>query len=162
MHERRSVGRKRPPARLERLEQEWLEVLSHFKSEPNIFIGGKSMGGRVAAGLRDCDGLAGIICLGYPLHAVGKLNAPDRIQRLQSSPYKTLILQGERDPMGTQKDFAEVNWPSNIFFHWFEDGDHSLKPRKSSGYSLEQHLETAGHVTKTFILETLKVLKPQS
>ena len=40
-------------------------------------IGGKSMGGRIASLVADEAGVAGLVCLGYPFHPVGK---PDRLR----------------------------------------------------------------------------------
>ena len=48
----------------------------------------------------------------------------------------TLIVQGTRDPMGSQAEVAgyrELQDNARIAVRWIEDGDHSLTPRKRSG-----------------------------
>jgi predicted alpha/beta-hydrolase family hydrolase len=42
-----------------------------------LVIGGKLMGGRVASLVADEASVAGLVCLGYPFHPVGK---PDRLR----------------------------------------------------------------------------------
>ena len=67
-----------------------------------LFIGGKSMGGRMAThlGAQGIDGLAGIVVLGYPLHPPGQ---PEklRVSHLPDIRVPVLIVQGERDAFGS-------------------------------------------------------------
>src|SRR5579859_2194352 len=50
------------------------EARAQLEPGERLFIGGKSMGGRMATHLAaDGEpGLAGVVCLGYPLHPPGK------------------------------------------------------------------------------------------
>ncbi|MEC7597190.1 MAG: alpha/beta family hydrolase, partial [Planctomycetota bacterium] len=58
-----------------------------------------------------------------------------------------LILQGERDPMGNREEVQSYSLSEKIEIHWMTDGDHSFKPRKASGWTVEQNwLEAAKHV----------------
>lgn len=63
-----------------------------------VFVGGKSLGGRIAS-LLVADGMPadGLIFLGYPLHPPGK---PDRIRdaHLVGIPVPMLFIQGTSDP----------------------------------------------------------------
>ena len=95
-------------------------------------IGGKSMGGRIASLVADEAAVAGLVCLGYPFHPVGKPTQL-RTQHLEFIKTPTLILQGQRDPFGGPAEVAGYHLPSTIRLHWLVDGDHSFKPRKSSG-----------------------------
>jgi predicted alpha/beta-hydrolase family hydrolase len=54
----------------------WLKVVGKLGRE-DLVIGGKSMGGRIASLIADEAGVAGLVCLGYPFHPVGK---PDRLR----------------------------------------------------------------------------------
>lgn len=131
MAERSAGGKRRPPDREPVLRQTWLEVIAQIKSGP-IFIGGKSMSGRIASLIADEAQVSGLVCLGYPFHPTGK---PDqlRISHLQNIQTPTLIVQGERDPFGNKQEVKQFKLSKSVAMHWLPDGDHSFKPRKSSG-----------------------------
>ena len=77
-------------------------------------------------------GARGLVCLGYPFHAAGKPDKP-RPAHLEKLSTPTLIIQGTRDIMGKPEEVSSYKLSNNIEIHWIEDGDHSFKPRKSSG-----------------------------
>src|SRR5260370_26567995 len=71
---RRETGKKKPPDREPVLRETWLRVVE-LLGRDGLIIGGSSMGGRIASLVADEAGAAGLVCLGYPFHPVGK---PDR------------------------------------------------------------------------------------
>jgi predicted alpha/beta-hydrolase family hydrolase len=97
---RRSTGKKKLPDREPVLRATWLAVIDLVRNE-QLVIGGKSMGGRIASLVADEAGVAGLVCLGYPFHPVGK---PDRlrVEYLKTLQTPTLIVQGEHDPFGSR------------------------------------------------------------
>jgi predicted alpha/beta-hydrolase family hydrolase len=137
MAARRETGKSRPPDREPVLRETWLSVIDSVKAE-KLFIGGKSMGGRIASLVADAAEVAGLVCLGYPFHPTGK---PDklRIEHLKTIRTPTLIVQGERDPFGTRDEVAGYKLSKNVRVHWLTDGDHSFTPRKSSGRTQEEN-----------------------
>jgi uncharacterized protein len=137
MATRRKTGKGGPPDREPVLRDAWLRVIASVKAK-SVFIGGKSMGGRIASLVADEAAVAGLVCLGYPFHPTGK---PEqlRTEHLKAIKTPTLIIQGERDPFGTREEVAGYNLSKNIRIHWLRDGDHSFKPRKSSGRTEEQN-----------------------
>jgi predicted alpha/beta-hydrolase family hydrolase len=137
MAERRKSGKSRPPDREPVLREAWLRVIESVKAK-SVFIGGKSMGGRIASLVADEAGVAGLVCLGYPFHPTGK---PEqlRTEHLKTIKTPTLIVQGERDPFGTREEVAGYKLSKQIQIRWLPDGDHSFKPRKSSGRTEEQN-----------------------
>jgi predicted alpha/beta-hydrolase family hydrolase len=137
----RRSGKRRPPDRETVLRETWLKVVEKL-GRRRLVIGGKSMGGRIASLVADEAAVAGLVCLGYPFHPVGK-PAQLRTQHLEFIKTPTLILQGQRDPFGGPAEVAGYHLPSTIRLHWLLDRDHSFKPRKSSGTSETQNLETA-------------------
>ncbi|MDH3599770.1 MAG: alpha/beta hydrolase [Candidatus Tectomicrobia bacterium] len=140
MAARRIDGRKRPPDRAERLQATWREVIDLVGRPHEVYIGGKSMGGRQASLIADELAVKGLICLGFPFHAPGK--APgDRIAHLKNLKTPTLIGQGTRDSMGTQAEVAGYALSPQIQLTWLEEGDHSFKPRVKSGHTLAGHLQ---------------------
>lgn len=149
MAERRRRGKRRPPDREAVLRETWLAVVENLGNE-RLVISGKSMGGRIASLVADEAAVAGLVCLGYPFHPVGK---PDRlrIEHLQSLKTPTLILQGERDAFGGRAEVAAYQLPSPIRLKWIDDGDHSFKPRKSSGRTQDENWQTAINEIDAFL-----------
>jgi predicted alpha/beta-hydrolase family hydrolase len=117
-------------------------VLSLVGPADEVVIGGKSMGGRIASMIADEVGAAGVVCLGYPFHPPGK---PERLRtaHLERLKTPTLIVQGTRDQLGNEDEVATYALSPSIGLAWMADGDHSFKPRKKSGRTLEQNLDAA-------------------
>ena len=150
MKERRKTGSKRPPDPQNRLLETWEAVLHHFREEKRLFIGGKSMGGRMASMIAENTSVQGLVCLGYPFHPPGKPEKT-RIEHLESMKIQTLIIQGTRDALGKQEEVLKYPLSPKIALHWLEDGDHSFKPRKSSGRTEEQNVSEAVNAAAQFI-----------
>ncbi len=145
MVERRRSGKKRPPNRQPELLQCWLEAIREASiAEPALplLVGGKSLGGRMAAMVADTPGVAGLVCLGYPFHPVGKPEKT-RLEPLQAVTVPTLIVQGTRDSLGSGDEVGGYDLSSDLDWLWLEDGDHDFKPRVKSGYRRAQHWHTA-------------------
>ncbi|QMV66040.1 alpha/beta fold hydrolase [Pseudomonas berkeleyensis] len=152
MAQRRVDGRKRPPNPQAQLLQQWREVYARVCQQVAgpVAIGGKSMGGRMASLLADELDAAALICLGYPFYAAGKPEKP-RVAHLAELRTPTLIVQGERDALGNREAVAGYNLSAAIELHWLAAADHDLKPLKASGFSHEQHLDTATRVITDFL-----------
>lgn len=143
LRRQRETGKKRPPDREPALLACFRRAIELCHVDPSeLYIGGKSMGGRMASMIADQEQVAGLICLGYPFHPPGK---PDKLRTAHLEQMKTpaLVLQGERDPFGTRADVGGYLLSPKIEVVFLEDGDHSLKPRKSSGKSERDNLDEA-------------------
>jgi predicted alpha/beta-hydrolase family hydrolase len=149
MAARRDTGKSRPPDREPVLRETWHRVIDSVRSE-TLIIGGKSMGGRIASLVADEAEAAGLVCLGYPFHPTGKPKQL-RIEHLKSIRTPTLIVQGERDPFGNREEVAEYQLSKQVRMHWLTDGDHSFKPRKASGTTLEKNLAEAIATVASFV-----------
>ncbi len=149
MNKRRADGKKRAPDREPILRETWLDVIAHLGTA-RLVIGGKSMGGRIASLVADEAKVAGLVCLGYPFHPMGK---PDklRVDHLRSLKTPTLILQAERDAFGNREEVSTYDLADSIQIHWLPDGDHSFKPRKSSGLSEQENWDEATTAIAKFI-----------
>lgn len=136
-----ATGKKRPPDREPVLRATWLQVVEQLGRQ-RLVIGGKSMGGRIASLVADEAGIAGLVCLGYPFHPVGK---PDRLRvaHLQAIRTPTLILQGTRDPFGNRSEVSGYSLASSVTIQWLEDGNHDFTPRKAAGRTEEQNWQEA-------------------
>lgn len=151
MRRRRTEGVRPGPDRPHVLEGAWRDFVAAVRAEV-LFIGGKSMGGRIASMLADELGVSGLVCLGYPFHPAGK---PDwlRIAHLESLKTPALICQGERDTMGRRDEVEGYPLSGAVSVFWLPDGDHSFKPRKASGRSEADNLNDAIQATVKFIRE---------
>ena len=147
---------RRVPDRTEKLDACYRAAVGaarrHF-GRSAVFIGGKSMGGRIATHLAAADdakelGIAGVVALGYPLHPPGK---PDQLRaaHLPRIRVPMLIIQGERDPFGTPHElrpildeltererserserFERFERFERVTLHVVENADHSLAPSR--------------------------------
>ncbi|HHI5021977.1 TPA: alpha/beta fold hydrolase [Vibrio parahaemolyticus] len=151
MVKRSEDGKKRPPDRAPKLLEAYSEVIAHFASFP-VVIGGKSMGGRMASLLAEHELVAGIACLGFPFHPPGK---PEKFKgdHLASIDKPTLILQGERDTFGKREELDEFVFSQQVKVSFLPDGDHSFKPRKSSGHTEAGNIALAVEQLSAFINE---------
>jgi predicted alpha/beta-hydrolase family hydrolase len=142
-----NAGR-RAPDRAPVLETCFRAVVAHARALPRlaghaVFIGGKSMGGRMATHLaaQGLEGLRGVVVLGYPLHPPGK---PDRlrVEHLPEITVPVLVVQGERDAFGAPEELRPhlARVPGGATVHSVPGGDHSLGVRGVKPERLREEL----------------------
>ena len=119
------------------LEASWREAIDSARTHAAftnlpLFIGGKSMGGRMsshvaAQGVAD---LRGLLFLGYPLHPPGRPEQR-RDAHLPAIKEPMLFVQGTRDQFGTADEIRALLPALNPRVRLYEvpDGDHSFKVR---------------------------------
>ncbi len=83
-------------ARAQRLER----AIEDTSAPDPPFIIGRSSGGSVAVEVARRRPIAGVICLGFPFRAPGRVLDPARFAALAEVQTPTLIIQGERDRYG--------------------------------------------------------------
>jgi predicted alpha/beta-hydrolase family hydrolase len=143
----RRSGERKPPPRAETVMPEYVAAIDALGPTPGpLVIGGKSMGGRVASMIADAaldaGRIAGLLCLGYPFHPIGR---PQQLRTAHLTGLRTptLICQGTRDEFGDRYEVGSYGLSDAIEMFWLEDGDHDLRPRKSiSGFTTAQHLSS--------------------
>ncbi len=153
MIKRREDGKKRPPDRADKLIAAFRQELHDIDHSKKLFIGGKSMGGRMASLLameEPLPNIEGIICLGFPFHPPGK---PEKFKadHLANIRHPTLILQGERDTMGNAIELDTFDLSATVEVQILTDGDHSFKPRKASGFTHQQHINSCIDIVAKYI-----------
>lgn len=153
MAERRSLAKRRPPSPVAQLAVFYRDLLvqlaPHLQGR-KVFIGGKSMGGRIASMIANQCQCEGVIALGYPFHPVGKPETL-RIEHLSALTKPLLIVQGTRDKLGSLDEVVTYPLPSQVQILWLEDGDHDLSPRVKSGFTFEHHLQVTINRLHNFI-----------
>lgn len=142
MREAQKTGQRTHPDAPSVLEQTWMAVIEQLGNPSGLVIGGKSMGGRIASMVADRAGVKGLVCLGYPFHPTGRPKVL-RVAHLSKLKTPALFLQGERDAFGSRDEIAGYDLSPAIRLVYLPDGDHSFKPRKSSGRSYEENLAQA-------------------
>lgn len=145
-------GRRIPPPPIDHLVEElsrWCDILTHPQGG-TLWLGGKSLGGRVASLLATRERAAGLVLCGYPFHPPRK---PEKL-RLAHWPRiacPTLVVQGSRDPFGSRDEVAHYELAGQRQLHWLEDGDHDWKPRRRSGRTQAELIEDGAAVIATFM-----------
>ena len=127
------AGRKRPD-RLPQLiaaHRKALEAAREKDQPASIFLIGKSMGGRIGCHVSLEEKVDGLVCLGYPLCAMGdRTKLRDEVLRALTAPI--LFVQGTRDALCPldllEQARCEMKAPN--FLHVVEGGDHSLRVPK--------------------------------
>jgi len=156
MAARTAGGGRRPAPRAETLVDDYRAAIAQCRARigprARLFIGGKSMGGRIAC-IASTDagdiGISGVAVLGFPLVPPGKPHA-SRALVVEKLSLPALIVQGTRDAFGGAEAFAGVRMPAHVLVHWIADGDHDLKPRKGSGRTHDEALQDAAEALLGF------------
>jgi uncharacterized protein len=134
-------AKRRAPDKNSVLESTWRAAI---RAAPvaygRLFIGGKSLGGRIASQVAAGDHVevAGVVLLGYPLHPPGQ---PARLRAAHLSRVRApmLFVQGSRDVFGTPVELAPVlkDLAPRARLFVVDGGDHSFALPKRSGPSFE-------------------------
>jgi predicted alpha/beta-hydrolase family hydrolase len=140
---------RRTPDKNDVLEATWLGAIAAVRARKDLpterlFIGGKSMGGRIATQVaaKHDEGIAGLVLLGYPLHPPGQPQKL-RAEHLPRVNVPMLFVQGQRDTFGAPDELGPIvkRLSSGTRLFVIEGGDHSLSRPKSSGETLDQTLD---------------------
>jgi predicted alpha/beta-hydrolase family hydrolase len=155
MQKRRRSGARTPPDRAAVLLQTWRDAVTQLGGGAQLFVGGKSMGGRIASMVADELGVRGVICLGYPFHPPLQ-PTKTRTEHLQRLKTRCLIVQGTRDPFGTPAEVRGYALSRRIRIEWIEDGDHSLATRRKLGHDPGADLARSWHLIAQFLRRARK------
>jgi hypothetical protein len=94
---------------------------NRLRTRTPLVVGGRSAGARSAARCARSLGAVGCLALSFPLHPPGKPERT-RLDELRGAGVPTLVIQGERDPMGRPEEF-----PQDLDLCTIPAADHSLK-----------------------------------
>jgi predicted alpha/beta-hydrolase family hydrolase len=153
---RDGTGRRSRPPRAERVLPEYRSAVDALGPASPLFIGGKSMGGRVASMVAEelfqTGRIAGLVCLGYPFHPPGR---PEQLRtaHLERLSAPALICQGTRDPFGTQEEVTAYPLSASVRLHWLGGADHDFRPPKGAGKRQRDYLAEAAGAIATWIMQ---------
>lgn len=127
------TGRKRPDPlpQLIAAHRAALEAAREKHQADSILLIGKSMGGRIGCHVSLEEKVDGVVCLGYPLCAMGdRTKLRDEVLRGLTAPI--LFVQGTRDALCPLDllDCVRAEMKAPNFLHVVEGGDHSLRVAK--------------------------------
>jgi len=158
--EKRRSGKNTFPDKLDVLCDFYKKIYFNIKKinpDKNIWLGGKSMGGRVSTLISRSLDIKGVIVFGYPFHPINKLDKL-RLESLQLSGPPILIIQGTRDKFGTITEVKKYKIHKNNTIFWIKDGDHSYNTLKKSGLSSKDAIVQAYNEASIFIKKTKSIL----
>ena len=127
------AGRKRPDPlpQLVAAHRKALEAAREKHQPDTTFLIGKSMGGRIGCQVSLEEKVDGLVCLGYPLCAMGdRTKVRDEVLRALTTPI--VFVQGTRDSL-CPLDLMErvrTQMKTGNFLHVVGGGDHSLRVPK--------------------------------
>jgi uncharacterized protein len=101
-----------------------------------LVVGGRSAGARSAARTARSLGAAGCLAVAFPLHPPGRPES-SRADELRSARVPTLVVQGEKDPMGRPDEFPDL---AGVDLAVVPCADHSLRVGKRSALDQEDAL----------------------
>ncbi len=160
----KEAGGRRPPDRMPKLVDAYHQVIiasaKRTGSPPGpLFLGGKSMGGRVATVLAAAGRVkpSGFVLLGYPLHPAGKKDAL-RVDNLRGLGAPLLFVQGDRDPLCDLDLLRPVRkrlrLPGSL--HVVPGGDHSFQLPAKARDRQEAELQRVADVVRAFAKRVLE------
>jgi predicted alpha/beta-hydrolase family hydrolase len=150
----RLAGRKvavRPP----QLDEAWLELVDGLDEASTglpVFSGGRSAGARVACRTATTTGVAGVVCLAFPLHLPGRPEA-SRASELTAPVVPRLVLQGSRDTFGTTEEVrtAVADTP-DVRVVELPGADHGFRLLKASPFTPADLRERLVEEVAAFVL----------
>jgi len=147
-------GRKRPDPlpRLIAAHRQALQAAREKYQPDSTLLIGKSMGGRIGCHVSLEEKVDGLVCLGYPLCAMGnRTKLRDEVLRTLTTPI--VFVQGSRDAL-CPLDLLEqvrVEMKAPNFLRVVEGGDHSLRVAK-------RQLQATGETQEDLDYEILKAM----
>jgi uncharacterized protein len=129
----RRAGRRapdRPPVLIHSVEEAAAALAAAAGVRPaDIFLGGRSMGGRMCS-MAVAEGLParGLVLISYPLHPPGR---PDQMRTGHFPALKLpcLFVSGTRDAFAGREELeaATADIPGPVTHHWIDGKDHGLR-----------------------------------
>ena len=141
----RVAGKKLAP-RPEVLDECYVAAANRLRSRTPLVVGGRSAGARSAARTSRELGASGFLALSCPLHPPGKPER-SRLDELQLVDVPTLVVQGERDPVGRPEEV-----PADRELTVVPGADHGFKVPKRGPVSAEEAMAIIVEAALEFVV----------
>jgi len=151
--QQRRRGKKLFPDKMNKLSEYYLSIIKTIKNKyanKNIWIGGKSLGGRVACSVSREIKVRGVVVFGYPFHPQNNNNNL-RVQALIDGGPPILICQGTRDKLGSKEEINNYKLNKNVKICFLQGGDHSFQSLKKHKFTKNELINIASEEVKYFI-----------
>jgi hypothetical protein len=151
--EQRRRAPDRPPV-LTATVQAAVQAASEAAPDLPLFVGGKSLGGRMtstAAAEGRLENVRGLVFFGFPLHPPNQPGTK-RAEHLRDVKLPMLFFQGTRDALADLKLLRPIcaKLETRATLHVIEGADHSFHVLKSSGKTDEGILEELAQTTSVW------------
>ena len=111
-----------------------------------LVVGGRSAGARSAARCARQLGARGCLALSFPLHPPGRPER-SRLAELRDARVPTLVVQGEKDPMGRPEEF-----PDDVDLCVVPGADHGLKVPARGALSQDEAMALVVEATLEWVV----------
>ncbi|TYL45926.1 hydrolase [Nocardioides sp. BGMRC 2183] len=111
-------------------------VVGTLRPRNQLVLGGRSAGARSAVRSARALGASAVLALSFPLHPPGKPEK-SRLPELAAAGVPTLVIQGERDPMGRPEEYPDP-MPEGVDLAVVPGGDHGLKVPKRGALTQDE------------------------
>lgn len=128
------------------IDQCFIAVLNSMRTRSPLVVGGRSAGARSACRIARSVGARGVLALSFPLHPPGRPEK-SRLEELERTRVRTLVIQGERDQFGTPEEF-----PDDLDLAVVPCADHSMKVAKSAPVSQADALAVVLEATLEWVV----------
>jgi uncharacterized protein len=141
----RVAGKKVAPAP-KTLDEGFVAAVDQLRVRTPMVLGGRSAGARSAARTAAHLGASGVLAIAFPLHPPGKPER-SRAEELLGVEVPLLVVQGERDTMGSPEEF-----PEHLQMTVLPEADHGLKVPARAHVSQEDVLSILVEATVEFVM----------
>lgn len=119
---------------------------NRLRTRTPLVLGGRSAGARSAARCARSLGATGCLALAFPLHPPGKPER-SRLDELHATGVPTLVVQGERDPMGRPEEF-----PTDVDLSVVPAADHGFKVPARGPITQDEAMEIVVEATLEWLV----------
>jgi uncharacterized protein len=128
------------------LDEALMAVVSALRLRTPLVLGGRSAGARSAARCAHEAGAVGCLALAFPLHPPGRPEK-SRVHELQGAGVPTLVVQGERDAMGSPEAF-----PGDVELAVIPAADHAFKVPARGPVSQDEAMDIVVETTLEWLV----------
>lgn len=128
------------------LDEALVAASDRLRIRTPLVVGGRSAGARSAARCARQIGARGCLALSFPLHPPGRPER-SRLAELRGARVPTLVIQGEKDPMGRPEEF-----PDDVDLCVIPGADHGLKVPARGALSQDEALALVVEATLEWVV----------